>query len=149
MADVKFTELPAASAANATDILAKVNDPSGTPISQKVTLTQIGTALGSTPGVKVYRAIINQSGTNAPVATVLQNTLGGTVVWTRNDVGDYSATLSGAFPAAKTIVQPTAFPGNDSTQCFFDRPSGNVLNLLTGTDGNIPGGWSLEILVFP
>jgi hypothetical protein len=54
-------------------------------------------------GVKRYVALLTQSGTDAPVATVLENSLGGTVVWTYVDVGEYYGTLSGAFPAAKTI----------------------------------------------
>ena len=33
---------------------------------------------------KVYRALLSQTGTAAPTATVLENTLGGTVVWTRD-----------------------------------------------------------------
>jgi hypothetical protein len=45
----------------------------------------------------VYTALLSQSGTNAPVATVLENTLGGTVVWTRVGAGDYFGTLAGAF----------------------------------------------------
>ena len=43
------------------------------------------------------------SGTDAPVATVLENTLGGTLVWTRTGVGVYEATLAGAFVENKTI----------------------------------------------
>lgn len=56
---------------------------------------------GSRP-YKVYTALLSQSGTNAPVATVLENTLGGTVVWTRNSLGNYSATLTNAFTSLKT-----------------------------------------------
>lgn len=48
-------------------------------------------------GVKEYLAILTQSGTDAPIATVLKNTLAGALVWTRDDVGIYSATLAGAF----------------------------------------------------
>lgn len=51
---------------------------------------------------KVYTALLTQSGTDAPVATVLENTLGGTVVWTRDNVGSYFGTLSGAFINNKT-----------------------------------------------
>jgi hypothetical protein len=51
---------------------------------------------------KVYTALLTQSGTNAPVATVLENTLGGDIVWSRNSEGDYSLTLTGAFILDKT-----------------------------------------------
>ena len=51
-----------------------------------------------------YVAILNQTGTNAPVATVHENTLGGTLVWSRSGVGDYRATLTGAFSDATAVV---------------------------------------------
>lgn len=38
---VKFTGLPAATAAVATDLIAISHDPSGTPVSQKLTLGDI------------------------------------------------------------------------------------------------------------
>ena len=53
---------------------------------------------------KVYTALLTQSGTDAPVATVLENTLGGTVVWTRAGVGEYIGTLAGAFPLNKCSI---------------------------------------------
>lgn len=46
---------------------------------------------------KVYTALLSQSGTEAPVAVELENTLGGTVVWTRSGIGTYVGTLTGAF----------------------------------------------------
>lgn len=55
-------------------------------------------------GVKVYKVLLTQIGTNNPVATVLVNTLGGDIVWTRVNVGIYSGTLNGAFPANKTYA---------------------------------------------
>lgn len=54
-------------------------------------------------GAKVYKALLTQSGTNAPVATVLVNTLSGTPVWTRSSEGAYIATLTGEFTSGKTI----------------------------------------------
>ena len=58
----------------------------------------------SAAGYKVYTALLSQSGTAAPVATVLENTLGGTVVFSRNSAGLYLGTLSGAFIVDKTVV---------------------------------------------
>lgn len=49
---------------------------------------------------KVYTALISQSGTDDPTATVLENTTGGTVAWTRATTGQYSATFTGV-----TLVQ--------------------------------------------
>jgi hypothetical protein len=56
---------------------------------------------------KIYNAVLTQSDTFAPVATVLQNTLGGTVVWTRDSEGSYRGTLTNAFTPNKTLVQAT------------------------------------------
>lgn len=55
---------------------------------------------------KVYTAILTQIGNAAPSAVVLENTLGGTVVWSRTGTGVYTATLNGAFPLGKTTVMP-------------------------------------------
>jgi hypothetical protein len=73
---------------------------------------------GAASTYKVYTALLSQSGTNAPVATVLENTLGGTVVWAYSSTGSYSATLAGAFPANKLffIVQQDAAYNNAPQQ---------------------------------
>tara|TARA_R110000822_G_scaffold30374_3_gene88535 strand:- start:79 stop:2118 length:2040 start_codon:yes stop_codon:yes gene_type:complete len=55
-------------------------------------------------GYKVYTALLTQSGTSAPSATVLENTLGGTVTLTYVGAGNYGADLTGAFTANKTAV---------------------------------------------
>lgn len=57
--------------------------------------------------VKPYRcyvALLTQTGSNAPVATVLENTIG-TITWSRNSDGSYTATRTGAFTANKTMAQ--------------------------------------------
>lgn len=45
----------------------------------------------ATPQYKVYTALLSQSGTNDPVATVLENTLGQTITWSYNNVGSYNS----------------------------------------------------------
>ena len=37
-------------------------------------------------GYKVYRALLSQTGTNAPTAIVLENTLGGIVTFSLKDI---------------------------------------------------------------
>ena len=60
---------------------------------------------GFVGGYKVYTALLTQAGTAAPVATVLQDTLVGTITWTRTGVGAYTATIAnGLFTANKTMV---------------------------------------------
>lgn len=59
---------------------------------------------------KVYTAKLTQTGTGHPTVTVLQNTLGSDLVWTRGNTGFYS---TGSTPividAAKTTI--TCTPG--------------------------------------
>jgi hypothetical protein len=89
------------------------------------------------PKYKVYTALLSQSGTDAPIATVLENTLGGTVVWSYEDVGDYRGTLNEVFTENKTHLVFTnnsfslgAYPSYYS----FDRVSENYVQINT-TDG--------------
>jgi hypothetical protein len=53
---------------------------------------------------KVYTALLTQTGINAPVATVLENTLG-SIVWGYAQSGGYTGTLIGAFIVGKTHLQ--------------------------------------------
>jgi len=56
-------------------------------------------------GYTTYVALLNQTGTNAPVATILKNSTGYTYTWARVGSGEYTITASGnAFTANKTIV---------------------------------------------
>ena len=52
---------------------------------------------------RTYIALISQSGINPPVANVLSNTLSGEIIWTYNSSGNYSGTLTGAFPITGTF----------------------------------------------
>lgn len=58
-----------------------------------------------TPSYLVYTALLTQSGTDAPVATVLENTLGVVPVWSYDDVGYYKLTSAGIFTDNKTFIQ--------------------------------------------
>lgn len=54
--------------------------------------------------LKQYNALLNQTSTNAPVATELYNTLG-TIEWSRLTNGTYRGTLTGeTMPADSTSV---------------------------------------------
>ena len=61
---------------------------------------------GSSPGSSylVYTALLSQSGTGAPIARVLQNTLGGIPIYSRDSAGTYLITLTGVFTIDKTVV---------------------------------------------
>lgn len=100
-----------------------------------------------------YVALIDQTATGNPTATVMENTTGGTIAWTRDGVGDYTATLSGAtFDLDKTLCLVTK--GVESPgiiRCF--RNSDTVLKLqnydTSGSATDILTRASLEIRIYP
>jgi hypothetical protein len=103
---------------------------------------------------KIYTVLLNQSGTSAPTATVLGTNEIGSIVWTRNSAGNYTGTLTGAFPSGKVwaIVQKGDMTGS-AINSILSRASDNAL-LLTVTDNifNPTDGitdMSLEIRVYP
>jgi hypothetical protein len=57
-----------------------------------------------TPKYKVYTALLTQIGTDAPTAVILENTLGGDIVWVRDIVGNYRAVSNELFTINKTHV---------------------------------------------
>ena len=99
---------------------------------------------------KIYNAILTQEDTYNPVATVLQNTLEGVVVWTRDAEGIYLGTLSGAFPTNKTLVQAinSAHKLTDVNNSSSNAIEITTRSLLTGdpTDGFTK--MSVEIKVY-
>lgn len=90
---------------------------------------------------KVYVALITQTGTSAPTATVLENTLGGTVVWTRSSVGTYVATLNGAFILNKTCG---FFNSNNGGNPYVSYVNISSLNSVSIQTVNSTNGTSFE-----
>lgn len=83
--------------------------------------------------MKRYIAILNQNGQNAPVATVLENSLG-PIVWSRSQAGQYLGTLNGAFPIANTTALAGRGQGGEvDTIVALDLPanSENYVSLTT------------------
>jgi len=82
------------------------------------------------PTYKVYTALMTQEGTNAPTATILENTLG-SIVWTRISSGNYRGTLADTFLIDKTfILNPVS--GNDSS--VLTGGGGAAYNLYRSND---------------
>lgn len=103
----------------------------------------------------VYTALLTQSGTSAPTATVLENTTGRTITWSRTGTGQYRGTISGSSLAANKVYiylqQPYAFPRKFSSIVL----SGGSTILLDTTDGvstladSHLTNTSLEIRIYP
>ena len=106
---------------------------------------------------KVYTALLTQTGTNAPTATVLENTLGGAVTWTRNSAGVFYGTLSaGLFTANKTVKFATLGYTGISVNATIEVESAStsIIAVATRVNGNQTddvmsrGGTSIEIRIY-
>ena len=104
-------------------------------------------------GYTVYTALLTQTGTGAPVATILKNNTGVTYTWARTGTGEYTITASGnAFTNNKTLIclmGQRAF----NIPLNFRRDSDTVISLFsanssgTSTDGVITD-LSFEIRIY-
>lgn len=110
-------------------------------------------------GVKVYRALLTQSGADAPVVNILENTVG-EIIWTRYNAGKYHGTLSNAFPINKTSCNiqnmTSAGPAMDEDAYLVKVEHTSVDYVLVATglpptdyyDGFLRNT-AVEILVYP
>lgn len=101
MANVKITELPAASAAAAEDLIATVDDPGGTPVTRKATVLQV---------VQVGRPIKYQTattggGTSSGSTELLLATVS-IPAQPIDMVLEARAFWNGTMPAASSVWQP-------------------------------------------
>ena len=87
---------------------------------------------------KVYKALLTQSGTNAPVATVLVNTLGETPVFSYDSTGVYLLTTSGNnFISQKWCAKQGAGNSLSLVSLWIDRVSDNQLYIENYDIGNV------------
>lgn len=133
------------------------------PILKEV-LTSITNLLVSIPSAsyKVYTAELFQSGLDAPVATVFENTLGGEIVWTRTLAGVYHGTLTDAFVNGKTFIPNKDRIIGQFTEnmqiTYINRFNNNIIQIETygadiGLDTTTPldyilNGFPIEIRVY-
>ena len=106
---------------------------------------------GFVGGYKVYTALLTQAGglaANVPVATILQNTTGGTITWTRTGAGTYTGTITDSlFTLNKTMV----FINNGSTvvglNIAWASPTTSTITIDTSGDSVLTAA-SLEIRIY-
>ena len=145
-----LTAYPTNSAPKASDLLlgTKVATPNSDeqPITNNVTIASVA-AFANTYnlGYTVYTALLTQAGTAAPVATILQNTTGGTFTWTRQSAGNYTVTASIAlFTVNKTIVFGNQ--GNNFNDKFqWNRTSDTTLDLIVYENRLNNGSFEIRI----
>ena len=106
---------------------------------------------------KVYTALLSQKLTAAPSAVVLENTLGGAIVWSYDDVGTYIGTLNGMFLENKTfyLIENTIVDtgeGYETNICFITRISNNEILIYTndavGLNNSLLDDTPVEIRVY-
>jgi hypothetical protein len=113
----------------------------GVTITGNGTLSNPLVATIPTPSYKVYSASLVQTGVTAPVATILENTLGTTVTFSYISVGNYEITFGTppSFPKVAVLTSPlTADSTNWSVYVNkFNAPTKIRLTTRSGgTDAN-------------
>ena len=125
--------------------------PAGTNTTQIATTAFV---LANSRPYKVYTALVSQTGTNAPTATALENTLGGSVAWSRIGSGVYLGELTGAFVNNKTwsSVSIGGYLSGGANSVALKRFDNNSVILITNKDtlssDNILDLASIEIRVY-
>jgi hypothetical protein len=105
-----------------------------------------GTEINKNGGLpyKVYTALLTQSGTDAPVATVLENTIGN-IIWTRVNAGQYECQLIDAFVEDKTGILTTS-TADGYTEAYWNNV--NTCQIITfNTSGVYTDGYLYKQLV--
>jgi len=116
-------------------------------------IPDVGT-IESMPGYRpyqVYTALLTQTGTNAPVATVLENTTGRTFTYSRSDVGSYTISVSGANIDENKMWYTRALDVADGIYIRMFVNGTNAYTINSGDPGSIDGLYNvpIEIRVYP
>jgi hypothetical protein len=106
----KISEYPVISNPTEEDILIGT-DKSGSDETKNFSIGSIVNLVenGGRP-YKSYSALLTQSGTSAPTAIVLENTLGGGLIWSYTNEGYYTATLVEGFSIGNTFATANSSP---------------------------------------
>ena len=83
-------------------------------------------------GYRSYTALLTQTGTDAPVAIVLENNIGN-IVWSRVSDGEYNGTLNSAFTSNKTYysITMTSGGGLDVGQFVQNTTQSDYISIAT------------------
>jgi hypothetical protein len=122
MADKKISDLNVATALAGTEVVAIVQGGE----TKKVTVSNLRP-------YKIYKALISQTGTNAPTAIVLENTFGQVPTYSYYGVGNYTLTFTGT-----PLTDNKTIPSENSTRVSYFR-----LNNSTG-DGDVDYGYGFK-----
>tara|TARA_R110000782_G_scaffold86800_1_gene168171 strand:+ start:321 stop:785 length:465 start_codon:yes stop_codon:yes gene_type:complete len=128
-----------------------LNQDDKNPVTRNFGIGDVASLIntGFEGGYKVYTALLTQAGnTNPPVATIMQNTLGGTIVWTRTGAGAYTATIAGVlFTLNKTMVFINGGSATATANIEWASPTTATVTIDTTADSVLTGA-SIEIRVY-
>ena len=104
-------------------------------------------------GPKVYAGVFNQSGTDAPTVTILDNTIGN-IIWAYDDTGSYYGYLDNAFINFPTIAFSFGFENDSVKYGTIEKIGDGQIRLITkDTDFNRQNGFLnntlIEFKVYP
>lgn len=102
----------------------------------------------------VYVAMLSQTGTAAPVATVVKNEFPGLPVWSRFQAGTYILTLSEGFPFGRTLpdINPNISIGTGGgtvSAAHWELNDGDSITLSVDDGDEVLNGAMVRIEVYP
>ena len=126
--------------------LVLVSDSSKSNATKSATIDQLSAYI--VPSINIYdsyTALLTQTGTDDPVATVLSSNLTGTFTWARTGAGVYTLTASVAtFTANKTIVFVNR-GSNAASTITWARTSDTVLTITSAGSPITNGAFEVRI----
>lgn len=81
---------------------------------------------------KIYTALLTQSGTASPVATILENSFDNTPIWTRDSLGTYIMTSTGIYENGKTFIPGVSLAEDGSSFTY----------IMVGSAGSLVGQYT-------
>jgi len=133
-------------------ITTQSTNPSDVP-QTLATKNYVDTVASLSLGYKTYAALLTQTGTNAPVATVLKNDTGATMTWGRSGVGQYSIASSNTnlfLPNKTAVAEINVGNPTSSTQGLFkrwNRQQNNIVTINVQQDSLFTNGF-IEIRIY-
>lgn len=102
--------------------------------------SSLKTSSGGSLPYRSYIALLNQSGTDAPVPTIIYNDLGFDPVWEYVSQGTYNLLFTGGFPGGKTFVPTYAQYGVPENWGWnFAMIAGDGITVTSSVGGTIYG----------
>lgn len=141
---------------NSTTTQLVLNTDGSSVLIQNVSATQwlaTESSSGIQPSYKVYTALLTQTGTNPPVATILENNLGN-ITFGYTSPGNYTINSSSLFEVNKTFILNQSYSGYDNRISVVSTYINNSqiflssLNLGIANNGLIYTPTSIEIRVY-